>query len=344
MYRRLIRPILFVFPPEWIHRAVARLLPFFFSIPGVRGWIRSNYIVKDSRLEREVFGIRFPTPVGMAAGFDKEVTLYNELADLGFGHVEIGTVTPRGQKGNPKPRLFRLPADKALINRMGFNNHGTDACIRNLKRKNPKVIIGGNIGKNTSTPNEKAAEDYSYCFQELFDFVDYFVVNISCPNIKDLSKLQNKEETIKILNELQDINRRKKKPKPVLLKISPDLSHSQLDEIIDIVRETRLDGIVATNTTLSRDNLQASRTKAERIGQGGLSGHPLKDKATRAIAYLHKKSSGAIPIIGAGGIMQPSDAMEKLKAGASLVQVYTGFIYSGPSLAKKINKRILEEE
>ncbi len=344
MYRRLIRPILFVFPPEWIHRAVARLLPFFFSIPGVRGWIRSNYIVKDSRLEREVFGIRFPTPVGMAAGFDKEVTLYNELADLGFGHVEIGTVTPRGQKGNPKPRLFRLPADKALINRMGFNNHGTDACIRNLKRKNPKVIIGGNIGKNTSTPNEKAAEDYSFCFQELFDFVDYFVVNISCPNIKDLSKLQNKEETIKILNELQDINRRKKKPKPVLLKISPDLSHSQLDEIIDIVRETRLDGIVATNTTLSRDNLQASRTKAERIGQGGLSGHPLKDKATRAIAYLHKKSSGAIPIIGAGGIMQPSDAMEKLKAGASLVQVYTGFIYSGPSLAKKINKRILEEE
>ncbi len=344
MYRTLIRPILFVFPPEWIHRAVATLLPFFFAIPGVRKLVRNKCRIRDSRLEREVFGIRFPNPVGVAAGFDKEVRLYNEMADLGFGFVEIGTITPRGQKGNPQPRLFRLPADEALINRMGFNNHGVDACVRNIKRTHPNVIIGGNIGKNTNTPNEKAVDDYSLCFTSLFELVDYFVVNISCPNIKDLQKLQNKDETIKILKRLQAINHDKTNPKPILLKISPDLNKSQLDEVIDIVQETGLAGIVATNTTTNRENLKTPSIKVKEIGDGGLSGKPLRDKATQTIAYLHEKSRGSIPIIGTGGIMDPADAISKLKAGASLVQVYTGFIYSGPTLAKKINKRILEED
>ncbi len=343
MYRILIRPILFAFPPEWIHRAVARLLPAFFAIPGVRQLVRNHYTVKDSRLEREVFGIRFPNPVGIAAGFDKEVSLYNELADLGFGHVEVGTVTPRGQKGNPTPRLFRLTKDDALINRMGFNNHGVEACIRNIKRKHPGVIIGGNIGKNTDTPNENAVDDYSYCFKALFDLVDYFVVNISCPNIQHLKKLQNKDETIKILTALQAINHNKEHQKPILLKISPDLTNSQLDEIVDIVKETNLDGVVATNTTTSRDHLQTSQKKLNNIGDGGLSGKPLREKATRVISYLHKKSSGTIPIIGVGGIADPADAIDKINAGASLVQVYTGFIYSGPSLAKRINKKLLKK-
>lgn len=341
MYKGIIRPLLFAFPPEGIHRAVAKLLPVFFSIPGVKPLMRKTMVVRDPRLERKLFGLRFPNPVGVAAGFDKEVSLYNELGYMGFSHVEIGTITPRAQAGNPKPRLFRLPEDQALINRMGFNNLGAEDCITKLKKKNPQIIVGGNIGKNTSTPNEKAADDYCFCFEKLFSFVDYFVINVSCPNIKDLQKLQDKDETLKILHAIQNINKAKDSPKPVLLKISPDLSHGQLDDIIDIIRETGLQGIVATNTSPLRENLQTPREKISDIGQGGLSGMPIKHKSTRTIAYLHKKTGGTIPIIGAGGIFSAADAIEKLQAGASLVQVYTGFIYQGPGIAKQINSHLM---
>lgn len=313
------------------------------AIPGLGFILRKHYCITDTRLEREIFGLRFPNPVGVAAGFDKEAKLYNALSNFGFGHVEIGTVTPLGQKGNPRPRLFRLPKDKALINRMGFNNHGVEAFARNLRKNHPKLIIGGNIGKNTLTPNDEAINDYCHCFEKLFGLVDYFVVNVSCPNIKGLGKLQDKDSLLELLNAIQKINRSKPKPAPVLLKISPDLTDGQLDEVVDIVTETQLDGIIATNTSSLRDNIRHENEKAERIGQGGLSGLPLKDKATRTIAYLHKISEGKIPIIGVGGVFSPADALEKLNAGASLVQVYTGFVYEGPSIARKINKALLKE-
>ncbi len=341
MYSTIIRPILFLLPPEWIHRAVARLLPFFLRLPGVRRWVRKCFVIRDQSLEQKLFGLRFTNPVGIAAGFDKEATLYNALASFGFGHIEIGTITPKGQKGNPKPRLFRLPEDKALINRMGFNNEGVETCIGRLKKRHPEIIIGGNIGKNTDTPNDKAADDYCICFEKLFGFVDYFVINISCPNIKDLQKLQDKEETLKILRAIQAINTQKPSPKPVLLKIAPDLTEKQLDEVLDMVYETNLQGIIATNTSPHRDYLSTSQEKLDSIGQGGLSGKPLKHKSTKTIAYLHNKSGGHVPIIGVGGILSADDALEKLRAGASLVQVYTGFIYSGPALARDINQRIL---
>ncbi len=341
MYRRVIRPILFAFPPEWIHRAIAKLLPLFLSIPGVRSLVRKCFIVTDPRLERKLFGLCFSNPVGVAAGFDKEAGLYNDLADFGFSHVEIGTITPKGQKGNPKPRLFRLPKDQALINRMGFNNEGVEACIDRIRKNNPKLIIGGNIGKNTNTPNEKAADDYCVCFEKLFGLVDYFVINISCPNIKNLEKLQDKEETLKILKAIQGINKQKPSPKPILLKIAPDLTDNQLDEVLEIIKEADLQGIVATNTSPHRDDLHTSNEKVESMGTGGLSGKPLKHKSTKTIAYLHHKSGGQIPIIGVGGILSPVDAMEKIHAGASLVQVYTGFIYGGPAIAKDINQHLL---
>ncbi len=268
MYRKIIRPILFVFPPEWIHRAVARLLPFFLAIPGVRPLVRKSFVNTHGSLERKVFGLTFQNPVGVAAGFDKEAGLYNSLADFGFSHVEIGTITPKGQKGNPKPRLFRLPEDQALINRMGFNNEGVEACIARLRKSKSKVIIGGNIGKNTNTPNEKAADDYCYCFEKLFGLVDYFVVNISCPNIKNLDKLQDKEETLKILRAIQAINKEKPHPRPILLKIAPDLTEKQLDEVLEMVKETDLQGIVATNTSPHRDGLRTAPGKIESMGPG----------------------------------------------------------------------------
>lgn len=312
-------------------------------IPGLGFILRKHYCINDKRLEREVFGLHFPNPVGVAAGFDKEAKLYNSLSNFGFGYIEIGTVTPLGQKGNPKPRLFRLPKDKALINRMGFNNHGVEAFARNLRNNHPKLIIGGNIGKNTLTPNEEAINDYCDCFEKLFELVDYFVVNVSCPNIKGLGQLQDKDSLLKLLSAIQSINSSMQKPKPILLKISPDLSDRQLDEVVDIVTGTKLSGIIATNTSSLRENIQYENEAAERIGQGGLSGLPLKDKSTRSIAYLHKKTEGKIPIIGVGGIFSPADALEKLNAGASLVQVYTGFVYEGPSIAKKINKALLNK-
>lgn len=344
MYRFVLRPLFFLLPAETVHHLVAGLLLFFFTIPGMARLFRRHYQVNDKSLEREVFGIRFPNPVGIAAGFDKKAQLYNALSNFGFGHVEIGTVTPKGQTGNPKPRLFRLKKDQALINRMGFNNEGVEAFAKRLRKSKPNIIIGGNIGKNTATPNEQATEDYCRCFEVLFELVDYFVVNVSCPNIKDLNKLQDKDNMLELLQAIQKVNQAKAKPKPVLLKISPDLSEPQLDEVLEIVRETLLDGIIATNTTLSRDNLSYSRKAIENYGHGGLSGKPLRERSTQVISYLHKRAGGNIPIIGVGGVFSPVDALEKIKAGATLVQVYTGFIYTGPSIAKKINLELLNKQ
>lgn len=341
MYRNILRPLLFLFPPEFVHRMATFLLLNFFSIPGAASLFRKHYRIDHPDLVRKLFGINFPNPVGIAAGFDKEARLYNALANFGFGFIEIGTVTPLGQKGNPRPRLFRIPEDKALINRMGFNNEGVEAFARNLRKNHPKVIIGGNIGKNTATPNEKAIQDYCHCFEILFDLVDYFVVNVSCPNIKGLSGLQDKDNMLELLYAIQKINRSKPNQKPVLLKISPDLNDQQLDEVTDIVTETKLDGIIATNTSSQRSRLSAKNEKLERIGQGGLSGKPLQNKSIRSIEYLYQRSNGQIPIIGVGGIFTADDALKALQAGASLVQVYTGFIYEGPSIAKKINKHLI---
>ena len=338
MYKLLIRPLLFLFPPETVHHWVVSGLHTAFRIPGVKKLIRKKYFIENPALETELFGLKFPNKVGIAAGFDKQANIYNHLAAFGFGHIEIGTVNPLPQPGNPKPRLFRLKKDQALINRMGFNNPGVDIFVRNLKKIRPEAIIGGNIGKNTLTPNESAIDDYLVCFEKLFDWVDYFVINVSCPNIEGLSKLQDKDELISIIEKISQSNIAKPKRKPVLLKIAPDLNESQLDDVLFVVDQTGIDGIIATNTTTTRDNLKTGSDEVEKIGKGGLSGKPLCIKSTETIRYLVKKSGGKIPIIGVGGIMTPEDAIEKLEAGASLVQVYTGFIYNGPSLPKKINK------
>ncbi len=340
MYKTFIRPLLFCFSPEAIHHLVFVGLKVFFKIPGKRWFLRKLAVVEKPTLRREVFGLTFKNPVGIAAGFDKQAALFNELANFGFGFIEIGTITPKPQPGNPKPRLFRLPKDKALINRMGFNNIGVEEAVKNLKKRKTNIIIGGNIGKNTATPNEKAVEDYLFCFQKLFDHVDYFVVNVSCPNISDLRQLQDQESLTGILTELQKINKSKPNPKPVLLKVSPDLNQKQLDEVIQIVRDTAIAGVVATNTTISRNNLITDSDNMKNIGNGGLSGKPIKDRSTEVIRYLAKKSGKAFPIIGVGGIFTPEDAIEKLNAGADLIQVYTGFIYEGPFLATRINKEL----
>jgi dihydroorotate dehydrogenase len=343
MYKSIFRPVLFWFSPESVHHFVVNSLKILFKIPGTRKFINKLTQVNDPRLEREVFGLKFKNPVGIAAGFDKQAELYNELSNFGFGFIEIGTVTPKGQPGNPKPRLFRLPQDQALINRMGFNNGGVNNAVKNLKKRKTTVIVGGNIGKNTLTPNSEAIEDYVLCFRQLFDFVDYFVVNVSCPNITDLHELQDQESLVKILGKIQEINHTKIQPKPVLLKVSPDLNFKQLDEVIEIVRLTKIDGVVATNTTISRQNLQTDEARIKEIANGGLSGKPISDRSTEVIRYLAEKSGKAFPIIGVGGIFTPEDALEKLNAGADLVQVYTGFIYEGPFIAKKINKALLKK-
>ncbi|HPE33809.1 MAG TPA: quinone-dependent dihydroorotate dehydrogenase [Bacteroidales bacterium] len=341
MYKQIIRPLLFILPPEFIHNLVVSGLKFFFRIPGKKWMTRKISLVINPNLEREIFGLKFRNPVGIAAGFDKQALLFNELANFGFGFVEIGTLTPLPQPGNPKPRLFRLPKDRALINRMGFNNIGVDEAIKNLKNRKTDIIIGGNIGKNTATPNEQAAQDYLICFEKLFDYVDYFVVNVSCPNISNLQELQDKENLLEILGKLQLSNNRKQNPKPILLKISPDLTNNQLDELIEIVAETKISGIVATNTSTSRNNLKTNARDLEKIGNGGLSGQPVRNRSTEIIRYLAEKSGKAFPIIGSGGVFTPEDALEKINAGADLVQVYTGFIYEGPLIGKKINKRLL---
>ena len=338
MYHKLIKPLLFRFDPEAVHYFTFSLIKILSTIPLAKTIIRVLYQVKDVRLERKVFGLTFPNPVGLAAGFDKNALLYKELSNFGFGFIEIGTLTPKGQPGNPKKRLFRLQQDKAIINRMGFNNDGVDNAIERLKN-NTNVLIGGNIGKNKATPNEEAVNDYVYCFNALFDHVDYFVVNVSSPNTPNLRALQDKVPLTQLLSTLKELNEKKKQPKPLLLKIAPDLSNDQLLDIIDIVTTVNIDGVIATNTTLNREGLQ-SHHKAE---AGGLSGKPLTKRSTEVIRFLVEKSNNAFPIIGVGGIHTPEDAIEKLEAGASLIQLYTGFVYEGPGAVKRINKALLNK-
>lgn len=336
----LIKSFLFSMQPEKAHHFTTGFLHKVLAIPGMKSLFRSMYVVEDKRLEREVFGLKFKNPVGLAAGFDKNATLYNDFQYLGFGFIEIGTVTPKGQPGNPQPRMFRLVSDEALINRMGFNNEGVEEAISQLKKKNTDLIIGGNIGKNKVTPNDQAVNDYELCFEALFPYVDYFVVNVSSPNTPNLRELQDKEPLTQLLTHLQKLNEQKEQTKPILLKIAPDLTDSQLDDIIAIVQDAGIAGVIATNTTISRENLSSpEKLKSE---MGGLSGKPLKERSTEVIRYLHTKSNGAFPIIGVGGIQSADDAVEKLEAGASLIQVYTGFIYQGPSLLKEINQRLLQ--
>ena len=338
MYKLLIRPILFWFDPEDVHHFSFSFIKFISKILFVPAILKSIYEVKDMRLEREVFGLKFKNPVGLAAGFDKDAKCYQELSNFGFGFIEIGTLTPKPQDGNPKKRLFRLKSDSAIINRMGFNNGGVDAAILRLK-KNKSILIGGNIGKNKLTPNEEATSDYLICFETLFDYVDYFVVNVSSPNTPNLRELQEKEPLTNLLRDLQNSNSKKQTPKPILLKIAPDLTNEQLLDIINIVNETKIAGVIATNTTITREGLQ-SENKTE---TGGLSGKPLTQRSTEVIRFLSEKSNKAFPIIGVGGIHSADDALEKLEAGASLVQLYTGFIYEGPKLVSDINKAILKK-
>ncbi len=339
----LFRSLVFLLPAEKAHYFTVNLLKLSLKVPFSKLLFKKLFCLESPLLQRTVFGIDFPNPIGLAAGFDKNATCFNEMEYCGFGFVEIGTVTPLAQDGNDKPRLFRLKKDKAIINRMGFNNNGMLESVENLKRKYPKskLIIGGNIGKNKITSNENAIDDYIVSFKALFEYVDYFVVNVSSPNTPDLRALQEKEPLKKILGALQLVNESYPKKKPLLLKIAPDLSNEQLDDIVEIMLELKMDGIVATNTTIQRSGLLADDLQIEKIGAGGLSGKPLSHRSTEVIRYIHQKSKGAFPIIGVGGIHSVEDALEKLDAGASLLQLYTGFIYEGPMLNKRINKAIL---
>ncbi len=337
MYKSIIRSILFRFDPEKIHHVTFFLIRVLMKLPFAPALTRSIFKVEKPELEKELFGIRFKNPVGLAAGFDKNALLFDEFSNYGFGFVEVGTVTPKPQPGNPKKRIFRLREDEALINRMGFNNDGADAIVERLRKRKTDIIIGGNIGKNKVTPNENAIEDYLICFNKLFDVVDYFVVNVSSPNTPNLRALQDKEPLTRLLKTLQNENLKKAQPKPILLKIAPDLTNSQLLDIIAIVDHTKIAGVIATNTTLSREGLSSEH----RNETGGLSGKPVKDRSTDVIRFLAEKSGKSFPIIGVGGIHSPEDAMEKLDAGADLVQLYTGFIYEGPGLVKRINKALL---
>ena len=335
MYKKIILPFLFLFDPEKVHNFTFLFFKISLNLPFIGFFIEKIYSVKNNKLERKLFGLEFKNPVGLAAGFDKNAKLYKELSRFGFGFVEIGTVTPEPQQGNPKKRLFRLTNDQGIINRMGFNNDGMAKIALRLK-KNKNILIGGNIGKNKNTPNTQAVNDYLLCFNHLYDFVDYFVVNVSSPNTPNLRELQNKDSLSLILKSLKDENLKKTKPKPILLKISPDLSYQNLSEVVDLVLSLKIDGIIATNTTIDRDNL-ISEHKNE---SGGLSGVPVAKKSNEVIKYISEKSNGLIPIIGVGGIHSAQDAIDKIKAGADLVQIYTGFIYEGPSLIKSINKAL----
>ncbi len=339
MYK-LIKPLLFQFDPENIHYVVTGALRRVNQIWGVKSFLKNFYQLEDKRLAREVLGLKFKNPLGLAAGFDKNASLIEELAEFGFGFIEIGTVTPLPQPGNEKPRMFRLPQDDALINRMGFNNQGVDVVAARLKQLDRKgLIIGGNIGKNKLTPNEDAVSDYIKCFDRLFDVVDYFVVNVSSPNTPGLRELQEKEPLKHILNTLQQRNNKNQISRPILLKIAPDLTNSQLDDIIEIVMETKIAGVIATNTTISRDDLLSSDNLKKE--SGGLSGKPLSIRSTEVIRYLSEHSNKSFVIIGVGGIHSPEDAIQKIQAGASLIQIYTGFIYEGPGLVKRILKGLL---
>ncbi len=353
MYRLFLKPIFFLFSPERAHHLAMKLFKIALKMPILNIPFKKIYKTENPLLEKKVLGLTFKNPVGLAAGFDKDGQYLDILPSLGFGFVELGTVTPLAQDGNPQPRLFRLPADEALINRMGFNNKGVDNLVNNLKNyrntevPNPEtsagVIIGGNIGKNKVTPNENATNDYEICFNALFDYVDYFVVNVSSPNTPNLRELQDKEPLTKLLSRLQDLNKNKGIPKPILLKIAPDLTNSQLDDILEIVKNTDIAGLVATNTTISRADLETPPLSIEAIGAGGLSGKPLKNRSTEVIRYLRKGGEKNMVIIGVGGIITAEDALEKIEVGADLIQIYTGMVYEGPELIKKINTALLEK-
>ncbi|MFT4665317.1 MAG: dihydroorotate dehydrogenase [Polaribacter sp.] len=344
MYKLIIKPFLFLLSPEKAHHFTVKSFSFLLAIPLLGSLLRSFFTVKNKKLNRNFMGLHFDNPVGLAAGFDKDGKYFHSMAALGFGFIELGTVTPKGQDGNPQPRLFRLPKDEGLINRMGFNNDGVEMLVERLKKKGKprNVIVGGNIGKNKVTPNEKAADDYLYCFEALFPWVDYFVVNVSSPNTPNLRALQDKEPLTRLLSLLMDENKKKEAPKPVLLKIAPDLTEGQLDDILQIVTDTGIDGIIATNTTISRKGLNESPKSIEAIGNGGLSGKPVRHRSTEVIKYLYEKSGKKLFIIGVGGIVKPEDALEKLAAGAALVQVYSGLVYEGPMMIRRINTAILK--
>ncbi|MDQ4140744.1 MAG: quinone-dependent dihydroorotate dehydrogenase [Bacteroidota bacterium] len=341
MYKPLIRPLLFQLDPEKVHDLSYSGIRTAFKLPFASQLGKKLFRVDHPALEREVFGLKFPNPVGLAAGFDKDARLVDEFENFGFGFLEIGTLTPMPQPGNDKPRLFRLPKDQAIINRMGFNNRGVEVAASRLRHRQGSTIIGGNIGKNKTTPNEQALKDYLYCFEALYEVVDYFVVNVSSPNTPDLRALQDKEPLQHLLSELQNRNQSKKKAKPLLLKIAPDLNQNQLDDIIQIAVAMQLSGLIATNTTISRDNLITSQAEVSAMGAGGLSGKPLTQRSTEIIRYLRQHLPSNIRLIGVGGIMNAADALEKLDAGADLIQLYTGFIYEGPGLVRKINQALL---
>ncbi len=338
MYQKIIRPLFFKLSPETSHKIIMGGLRVMRYIPGGKAFVRSICTFSHPSLEREVFGLKFPNPVGLAAGFDKDAAAFSELAALGFGFIEVGTITPKAQRGNPKPRLFRLTRDKAIINRMGFNNDGLENALDNLRCRcrTHGNIVGANLGKNTLTPNEDAAADYLKLFRNLYQYVDYFVVNVSCPNIAKLACLQEKNSLRELLSGLVEFRRGQNQYRPILLKISPDLTDGQIDDSIEVMAECGLDGIVATNTTVSREGLSTDRPVVEAIGKGGLSGAPLRERALEVVKYVHRKTEGRYPIIGVGGIMTVEDAKAMLDAGASLIQVYSGFIYDGPLFAKKI--------
>jgi len=343
MYKLIIRPILFLISPEKIHEILVKSVRLIHPVPPFPWLLRKMFCLENPQLGKEFLGLWFKNPVGLAAGFDKNAEFYNEFGSFGFGFIETGTITPRPQPGNPKPRSFRLPKDKALINRMGINNHGVDAAVKLLKNRKPGLIVGGNIGKNTDAPNEKAIDDFVYCFEKLYDVVDYFVVNISCPNTGEIDKLQDQEVMMSILQEIVDRRASKPLKKPVLLKISPDLNFAQIDEALSIIQKLNIDGVVATNTTVKRDGLQTDKQKVDSIANGGLSGAPLRDRSNEVIRYISQKTGGNLPIIGVGGIMSVSDAHEKLMAGAGLIQVYTGFIYEGPMFVRRILQSLIKQ-
>ena len=343
MYKSIIRSLLFKFDPEAVHYFTFDLIKIFFKIPFSARLVRSLFHVNHPNLERELFGLKFKNPVGLAAGFDKNALLYNELAHFGFGFIEVGTVTPKAQEGNPKKRLFRLKADNGLINRMGFNNAGLEALIARLKKNKNKVIIGGNIGKNNQTSAYQYTDDYAQCFKALHPYVDYFVLNVSCPNVGSQAKLTDKDYLTELITEIKHLNSEFDIQKPILLKIAPDLNQLQLDEIITLVSETKIAGVIACNTSISRVGLKTPKTVLETIGVGGLSGQPIKSKSTEVIRYLSQKSQKAFSIIGVGGIHSAQDALEKIEAGADLVQIYTGFVYEGPALIKRINKALINK-
>ncbi len=343
MYKAL-KPLLFLLQPETIHDLVMTLLRALRRVPCAVWTLRKIFTLEDKLLETNVLGLTFPNPVGLAAGFDKNAEAVNELAAFGFGFIEIGSVTPLPQPGNPKPRCFRLPKDGAIINRMGFNNLGAEKVARNLRRRPAHVPVGGNIGKNTATPNELAPNDYEKSFAALYPHADYFVVNVSCPNVASLCKLQDSEHLTEIVRRLTVHRAVQPQRKPILLKLSPDLTLQQVDEAIEVVQNEGLDGIVATNTTTRRDGLQTSENEVTKIGNGGLSGVPLTHRSLEMVRYISQKTQGKLPIIGVGGVMTEQDALNMLEAGASLVQVYSGFIFQGPAFVKRICKAILRKK